>query len=243
MFSFVKSREPTSTHRSMLTFRYFCRSPSIKVTRVRHDDSTSNLVRHVKACDGGMIGTGSGSITAFAQGSTYTPHKLRMKLAIWVARRHRPFAIVEDDELRDIFTDLNNKVEVPSRFTVSRDVKEIFDMSRVKVAAILKVRALIFCFDLTLISPQAHPGKLHLCADGWTSPNVISFIGLTVHWAGTDGNIGSTILDFVKCVAQFLTSDLDFLLIYLLGHQKDIRAATLLLASQNVYTNTVFKIK
>jgi hypothetical protein len=64
-----------------------------------------------------------------------------MKIAIWVARRHRPFAIVEDDELVDIFMDLNNKVEVPSRFTVSRDVKEIFEMSRKKVADILKVCA------------------------------------------------------------------------------------------------------
>jgi hypothetical protein len=62
-----------------------------------------------------------------------------MKIAIWVARRHRPFNIVEDDELINIFTDLNNKVEVPSRFTVSRDVKEIFDMSRKKVAEMLKV--------------------------------------------------------------------------------------------------------
>ena len=86
---------------------------------------------------------GSGSLTAFAQGSTYTPHKFRMKIAIWVARWHRPFAIVEDDELVDIFKDLNNKVEVPSRFTVSRDVKEIFEMSRKQVAAILKVHGLI----------------------------------------------------------------------------------------------------
>jgi alpha-amylase/alpha-mannosidase (GH57 family) len=65
-----------------------------------------------------------------------------MKIAIWVARRHRPFTIVEDDELIDIFMDLNNKVEVPSRSTVSRDVKEIFDMSRKRVANILKVWAL-----------------------------------------------------------------------------------------------------
>jgi hypothetical protein len=63
-----------------------------------------------------------------------------MKIALWVARRHRPFTIVEDDELIDIFTDLNNKVEVPSRVTVSRDVQEIFKMSRVKVSDILKVR-------------------------------------------------------------------------------------------------------
>jgi predicted oxidoreductase len=65
-----------------------------------------------------------------------------MKITIWVACRHRPFAIIEDDELVDIFKDLNNKVEVPSHFTVSRDVKEIFEMSRKQVAAILKVHSL-----------------------------------------------------------------------------------------------------
>ena len=102
-----------------------------------------------------MIRAGSSSIAAFAQGSTYAPQKFRMKLAIWVVRHHRPFAIVKDDELIDIFMDLNNRVEVPSCFTVSQDVKEIFEMSRVKVATILKVCALIFYmyFDLALISP------------------------------------------------------------------------------------------
>jgi hypothetical protein len=65
-----------------------------------------------------------------------------MKITLWVAHRHRPFAIVEDDELIDIFMDLNNKVEVPSRFTLSRDVKEIFELSRIKVAEILKVRTI-----------------------------------------------------------------------------------------------------
>jgi hypothetical protein len=89
-------------------------------------------------------------------------------------------------------------VVTPSRYTVSRDVKEIFQMSRIKVANILKVwivpsRLLL----LRLTRPQAYPGKLHLCADGWTSPNVISFIGITVHWA-SEGQIVSLILDFVK---------------------------------------------
>jgi hypothetical protein len=65
-----------------------------------------------------------------------------MKITLWVAHRHRPFAIVEDDELINIFMDLNNKVEVPSRFTLSRDVKEIFELSRIKVAEILKVRTI-----------------------------------------------------------------------------------------------------
>jgi hypothetical protein len=62
-----------------------------------------------------------------------------MKLALWAARRHRPYAIVADPELIEIFTDLNSKVIVPSPTTVSRDVREIYAMSRKKVAAILQV--------------------------------------------------------------------------------------------------------
>jgi hypothetical protein len=121
--------------------RIFCRTPSVKVTRVRHDDSTSNLIRHTKICDSGTL-VAVGSLKDFAHSSTYTPHKLRVKLALWVARRHRPFVIVEDNELLDIFMDLNNKVEVPSWFTVSHDIKEIFDMSHKQVAQILKVHRL-----------------------------------------------------------------------------------------------------
>ena len=87
---------------------------------------------------------GPGSLRDFALGSTYTPHQLRMKLALWVARQHRPFAIVENEELVDIFKDLNSKVIVPSRSTVSRDVKEIFEICRKEVAAILKVHSVVF---------------------------------------------------------------------------------------------------
>jgi hypothetical protein len=110
----------------------------VSVARARHDDSTSNLMRHVRECDH-IAPAGSGSIIGFAQGSSYTPHKHRMKIALWVARHNRPFAIVEDRELLDIFYDLNSKVVTPSRYTVSRDVKEIFQMGRIKVAEILKV--------------------------------------------------------------------------------------------------------
>jgi hypothetical protein len=124
-----------------------------------------------------------------------------MKLALWVVRRNRPFAIVADAELIEILTDLNNKVIVPSPTTLSRDVREIFNMSRLKVASILQV-----CFfrtfksiSLELTFMQSYPGRLHLCVDGWTSPNVIAFLGATVHWV-VDGRMQSLILDFIKYV-------------------------------------------
>jgi len=52
-----------------------------------------------------------------------------MKIVLWVAHHHGPFSIVEDEELIDIFMDLNNKVEVPSHLMVSQDVKDIFQIS------------------------------------------------------------------------------------------------------------------
>ena len=116
----------------------FIRNPSITVHRTCHDESTSNLVRHANKCSPGGT-SGSAAITAFTHGSTYSYPKFRMKIVLWVSRRHRPFAIVADDELIDIFTDLNNKVEVPSPSTVSRDVKEIFHMGCARVASMLQV--------------------------------------------------------------------------------------------------------
>jgi hypothetical protein len=113
--------------------------PSVKVSRARHDESTSNLVRHADSCDP-SDSAASRALASFAHGSTYSAPKLRMKLALWIVRRHRPFSIVADPELIEILTDLNNKVIVPSPTTLSRDVREFFVISRLKVGSILQVR-------------------------------------------------------------------------------------------------------
>ena len=44
---------------------------------------------------------------------------------------------------------------------------------------------------------QQHPGKLHICVDGWTSPNVISFLGVTVQRV-VGPSLEVFILDFIK---------------------------------------------
>ena len=40
---------------------------------------------------------------AFAQGNTYTTARLHFLLTKWILRRFRPFAIVEDPEIIEIF--------------------------------------------------------------------------------------------------------------------------------------------
>src|SRR5437016_4320701 len=67
--------------------------PSITVSRARHDESTGNLKRHVTNC----IPTDSSQTRAmaiYASGSTYTSSSHRMKIALWVSKRNRPFSIV-----------------------------------------------------------------------------------------------------------------------------------------------------
>jgi hypothetical protein len=103
----------------------------------QHDESTSNLVRHANSCNP-ADSSSTRAITSFAHGSSYTPQKLRMKLALWVARCNCPYTIIADPELIEILTDLNSKVIVPSPSTISRDIKEILKTSRLRVAQILQ---------------------------------------------------------------------------------------------------------
>ncbi|THH15466.1 hypothetical protein EUX98_g9461 [Antrodiella citrinella] len=150
------------------------------LTRARWEDSTSNLIRHVDICTPSIPPAGQ-AINDFAHGSTYTKASFRFLLSLWIARRHRPFKIVHDAELIQLFRMLHSKVEIPSAQTVSRDIREIFSLSREYVAKQL----------------QDFPGRLHLGIDGWTSPNVLSFLGITVHYV-VDAEMRTFILDFVK---------------------------------------------
>ncbi|KAF6744967.1 hypothetical protein DFP72DRAFT_782724, partial [Ephemerocybe angulata] len=148
------------------------RTPSIEVARVRHDESTSNLNRHVQRCTPPADPKQVKAMLKYAHGITYDPTEHRIKAVLWVVRTRRSYAILEDKELREIFHMLYPQCIDISRHTISRDVIEIHAMSQVFIADMLKVRFL----------PFKYPGRLHIAADGWTSPNVISFIGVTVHF-------------------------------------------------------------
>ena len=142
--------------------------------------SMGNLARHVAAYAGAVVSDNK-SIASFAHGSTYTKHRFRFLIAKWIFHNHRPFAIIQDEELLQMLRMLYAKVDVPSPSTVSRDVREIFALTRKQVGKIL----------------QEYPGRLHLCLDGWTSPNVYSFLGITVHRV-VNGDLKTFILDFVQ---------------------------------------------
>ncbi len=88
----------------------------------------------------------------YVSGSTYTAASHRMKIALWVSKYNRPFAIVKDEDLLDIFTDLNPNCITPMRQTVSWDVKEIFVISRKQVGALLRVSSHTLPVNMTLMA-------------------------------------------------------------------------------------------
>lgn len=112
--------------------------PSVAISRVRHDDSTSNLIRHVRSCAPANTAE-SQAMETFAKGTTYSEIKHRVKIALWIACRHRPYVIAEDPELLDIFKMLHGSCVTPSRTTVSRDVQEIHEITKKVVMEILAV--------------------------------------------------------------------------------------------------------
>ncbi|KAJ3537168.1 hypothetical protein NMY22_g5713 [Coprinellus aureogranulatus] len=88
---------------------------------------------------------------------------------------------LDNPELLTIFANLHAPAKTPSASTVSRDMKEIFGWTRDNVIEVLvKI-----------------DGKIHLTADGWTSPNTISYLGVTVQFV-KDGAIATFPLDFIK---------------------------------------------
>ena len=127
------------------------RNPSKHVDRALNDESTGNLNRHIKICAPEATPE-TQMITDYAQGANYSYARVRFLLAMWIARRHRPFTIVEDPEFRELLRMLYVRVEIPSRVTVARDLRDIFDDSRARVKAKLRVcTSLHFCVSLCIV--------------------------------------------------------------------------------------------
>src|SRR6266481_1784622 len=117
--------------------------PSCFITRSRADDSTSNLNKHIDACDPTTTGE-TEAISAYVHGNTYSAARMRYLLAKWTTRRFRPFIIVEDPELIEIFQMLFARIQIPSANTVSSDVREIFAVAQSSVKKLLQVSCVFF---------------------------------------------------------------------------------------------------
>ena len=135
---------------------------------------------HVKSCEP-TLAEGDQSIAAYAHGSSYSEEMFRYGITVWVTKCHRPFAIVEDEPLQHLFRMLYDRVKIPSDTTVSRDVREVFQIAKKAVKAYL----------------SAQKVAIHVVFDGWTAPNVLSFLGVVVAFE-SNGELVSILLDYVR---------------------------------------------
>ncbi|KZT31094.1 hypothetical protein SISSUDRAFT_995525, partial [Sistotremastrum suecicum HHB10207 ss-3] len=156
------------------------RHPNKTVARVANDNSTSNLNSHVKKCEPTATAE-SRRMEGFAAGSSYRRERMRWMVVQWVAKKNRPLAIIEDEELEDIFRMLYASVHIPCRQTISIDLKNLYDMTRNHIKIIL----------------GDYVGVIHIGTDGWTARNLLPFLAIIASRV-VDGQIESFLLDFVR---------------------------------------------
>lgn len=60
----------------------------------------------------------------------------------WVAQSMRPFSIVEDDGFKTLMKTGRPEYYLPSRITVARDVKQVFQKSKKRISRMLQVSSM-----------------------------------------------------------------------------------------------------
>ncbi len=93
----------------------------------------------------------------------------------------RPFKIVEDRGFKKLMKTGRPGYYLPSKETVSRDVKAVFAKCRQRIATML----------------QVYEGLLNFATDAWTSPNHKSYVATTVHFE-SNGDPIAMLLDLAE---------------------------------------------
>jgi hypothetical protein len=151
------------------------------------DGNTSTLWRHIKRTHSrklnppATIGPLDNFLGADAGAAIGGPGALRRALVKWTIVERMPFTAVESPTLRDALRIAKLDGVVPSATTVKRDIMGMFDAEKARMRALL----------------QEVPGKLSFAVDGWTSPNMKPFLGITAHWTDGDWCLQEVLLDLV----------------------------------------------
>ena len=131
------------------------------------NETTSNLIQHANSCS-------PSTSTTPTPTSNFNAGSFRYLVAAWTAHRARPHVIIEDEELCEIFVMLLSTIETHSCQTMTCNISNMCGRSHV---------AITHC--------------LHIALNGWTSPNVFSFVSVTIQYFER-GVIHGFVLDFVK---------------------------------------------
>ena len=75
----------------------------------------------------------------FAGGCTYSREGLRWRLLRWVVCKNRPYTIIDDEELREVFAMLHAKAKIPCANTLAGDIKCAHGMMKEKLVELFRV--------------------------------------------------------------------------------------------------------
>ncbi|CAG8833435.1 19373_t:CDS:2, partial [Cetraspora pellucida] len=154
--------------------------------------TTSNLKKHLKLHKGRVPelnepGVKEGAtvldmLNRNCHREPFNQQKFTNLIKSWVIKRNRSFQIVEDDELRSIFTYLEPRAVVPSADLVKRQITTNFEKERKGLQQKL----------------QEIPGCIAITTDIWTtSNNEKSFMAVTIHYLNVSWKIKHILLDFI----------------------------------------------
>ncbi|KAK0452723.1 uncharacterized protein EV420DRAFT_1273616 [Desarmillaria tabescens] len=116
------------------------------------------------------------SLVPFVQGSTYTSGQLRLYEVEWAAKCHCPYRMFKDPPYWNIIHMFNPNIKMLSADTVTHDVKEVYQITKKQVVALLRI---------------------HVAQDGWAVPQKLSLMGLVAIWVA-DGKLQTLMLDMVQ---------------------------------------------
>ena len=80
----------------------------------------------------------------------------------------------------------------------AHDIHLILRDAKERLIDHLKVRSnIVFLSTILTLTNVQRTSKIHICVDGWTTPNMYAVLGVTAHWV--DGKMPMhVVLDFVR---------------------------------------------
>ena len=167
--------------------------------RQKYRNSPTNLDQHVQAnhtfqYDTSGAGKGKesikeGKINDYFKSETSAKYKpnhpkqkaVRSKLCEWVVKSNRAIAEVEDSKLIEAFSIADPKIKLPTRHTVTRDIKKLYNKKRLE-------------FDQVVSKIEHFAGN----NDAGSSSNNKSFVAVNVSYVTEDFHLKKKILDVLE---------------------------------------------
>ena len=121
----------------------------------------------------------------------------------------------ESYEFHDLIRFCNPNAFIPTGDTIKHDVLKMFKSYQINVQNLLQVSKYLkiknFLFNLTnlnFLNQKNTPRKISFALDTWTSPNMLSFLGITCHYIDSDWKLKDILVDFVCLEGSHLGENL-----------------------------------